>query len=106
MSSRERKREEGMVPKAGLYQNGLLKSLKTWAIPFSFRARNLVGESVLFIAGQSVSARLVALLNTGITPAPHLAHTGVPFGMGPIRASRPASKRGIGWTVEIIDLPA
>ena len=24
-----------MVPKAGLYQRGLLKSLMTWAIPFS-----------------------------------------------------------------------
>jgi hypothetical protein len=32
-----------MVPKAGLYQRGLLKSLKTWAIPHTSAGFRLFG---------------------------------------------------------------
>ena len=78
----------------GIVSEGVAQVLDDWAIPFSSRTRSAVGESVLFVASQSVSARFAALLNTGITPAPQGAQTGVPLGMGPIRASYPTSKRG------------
>lgn len=37
-----------LVPKAGLYQEGLLKSLMAWAIPLSFLAIHSFTHSVLF----------------------------------------------------------
>ena len=49
---------------------GVAQVLDDWAIPFSFRTSGAVGKSVLFIPSQSVSASFLALLNTGITPAP------------------------------------
>jgi hypothetical protein len=54
-----------MVPKAGLYQRGLLKSLMTWAIlsPLnSFHALRHSSEFVLFVAVY----RLLSLLLTPI----------------------------------------
>ena len=57
-----------MVPKAGLYQRGFLKSLKTWAIPAPDEA--MVQLRHLGIKGWSTrnSFDSVALTNTGITP--------------------------------------
>jgi hypothetical protein len=51
-----------MVPKAGLYQRGLLKSLKTWAIPSSPNSFHALRHSIgffLFVAFYRLLSRLL-----------------------------------------------
>ena len=52
----------------GIVSEGVAQVVDDWAIPSFFRDSGGVGEYVLFVACQFISARFAALLNTGITP--------------------------------------
>jgi hypothetical protein len=54
-----------MVPKAGLYQRGLLKSLKTWAIPSSLKSFHALRHSIEF----SLSVAFYRPLSVVVTPS-------------------------------------
>jgi hypothetical protein len=56
-----------LVPKPGLYQGGLLKSLMIWAIPLSFLPDRLRDHLVVFIPLYCLSFHFIAMANTGIT---------------------------------------
>ena len=58
---------EKLVPKPGLYQGGLLKSMTTWAIPFSFLQDHRFAILFLFVGVCLWRIRFAALFNTGIT---------------------------------------
>lgn len=78
----------GVGAEGGIVSEGVAQVIDDWAIPFSFRTSGGVGEYVLFVACQFISARFAALLNTGITPVlrkrrgAYLPPGGPPLGRG------------------------
>lgn len=59
-----------MVPKAGLYQRGLLKSLMAWAIPASLLAIHAERDSFHFVSFCGLPYQFVAFPNTCLTLTP------------------------------------
>ena len=85
----------GSGAEGGIVSEGVAQVLDDWAILFSSRTRSAVGESVLFVACQFISARFAALPNTGITPAPHGRTPHPPWGLVPYQALTPPAKEAL-----------